>query len=557
MTCPDGTVCCASSQSCDYQFNCKSVRPTAEEPGDPDLELATRTARIPGAPVPTIVPPTCQGRANGNIICTSASTFNICIDNALVNAQDQSCPPGTVCCQAKNTCDFAANCPPVVVVPPPSPSPSPSPSPLPLPSPSPSPSAASPIPATSTRAGGPTSIATSTPSVPYGSCVGADPGALVCVSRTTFKYCLVGGLILESATQPCPGATVCCASKRSCVLPGECSDPVPTLPGEVAPPTPTSIFNRYCDNSFTGLKCTGKNTFNFCEFGVLSSANDQTCAGGLICCPTLGSCTFESQCPIAIGAAAQDYVPPVPAYTGQGVAAKVCTGVVDGAVICLTDKEFNYCLSDAFLYEKPMACPSDTVCCTHTNRCEWSWNCKPKGALPSPPVIPVSAAEALAFGSCIGFAASGSTCVSETDFVYCNENGPLLPLIRKTCVAGSVCCASTGICSLPDACPERTPAPASSPSAGPIAPIAIGEPYPSPSPPVDGGKVANDVTVDDPETTPMIATRCEKADMNTLFCKDGTQYEVCTGEGTSVLGLCAPGTICCPKTNSCNFASAC
>ncbi|KAJ3114611.1 Exostoses (Multiple)-like 3 [Phlyctochytrium bullatum] len=247
---------------------------------------------------------------------------------------------------------------------------------------------------------------------------------------------------------------------------------------------------------------------------VLNAAKDETCAGGLVCCPTLGACTLEAQCPIAVGAAAQDYVPPVPAYTGQGVAAKVCTGLLDGAVICLTDKDFNYCLSDAFLYEKPMACPSDTVCCTHTNRCEWAWNCKPKSAVPSPPVVPVSAAEALAFGNCIGFAAGGTTCVSQTDLVYCNENGPLLPLIRKTCVAGSVCCASTGVCQLPESCPETAPAPA---VVGP-SPIPTSE---------DGSKVVGDVKEgSNSSPSESIASRCEKADMNTLFYRGETQYEV-------------------------------
>ncbi|KAJ3109028.1 hypothetical protein HDU96_007342 [Phlyctochytrium bullatum] len=523
LSCPNGTVCCASSQSCDFQFNCKSVRPTAVNPPP-----ATNPAPLPGGPVPTILPATCQGRPNGSVVCRSATTFNFCIDNVIVNAIDQNCPLGTVCCQAKNTCDFASNCPPVVVAPPLSLSPSPSPSPSPsLP---PSQSSPSPIQAITTRTSSRASTTRSPTPVSYGSCAGADPGSLVCMSRKNFKYCQAEGIILDSASQPCPFGTICCASTRRCILPGDCPDPAPTVSSEIAPPQPTSIFNRFCGSSYTGLKCTGRNTFNFCESGVLNHSKDQTCAGGLVCCPTLGACTFEAQCPIAVGAAAQDYVPPVPAYTGQGVAAKVCNGVLDGAVICLTDKEFNYCLSDAFLYEKPMACPSDTVCCIYTNRCEWAWNCKPKGAVPSLPVVPVTAAEAVAFGSCIGFAAGGTTCVSETDFVYCNENGPLLPLIRKTCVARSVCCASTGVCQLPDSCPEAAPAPPQVPPA----PIAVAEPTPSPTP-GDGNQVAEDaavaVSIPSPAPSASIATQCEKADMNTLFCKDETRYEVCTGEG--------------------------
>ncbi|KAJ3108791.1 hypothetical protein HDU96_007420, partial [Phlyctochytrium bullatum] len=443
LTCPDGTVCCASSQSCDWQFNCKSVRPTIANPPP-----AANPAPTSAAPIPTILPATCQGRTNGNIICTSGTTFNFCIDNAPVNSQDQSCPPGTVCCQAKNTCDFASNCPPVVVVPP-SPSPSPSPSPV---FSSPRPSPPSPSPGTSRPAITTTSSAMA-PTVPYGSCAGAAAGALTCVSSTSFKYCLSDGLILDTNPQPCPLGTICCASKRGCVRPNDCSDPLPTLSSQLPAPSPTSIFNRLCGNSYTGLKCTSKTTFNFCEAGVLNNAVDQTCAGGLVCCPTTGGCTFESQCPIAVGAAAQDYVPPVPVYTGPGVAAKVCTGVLDGAVICLTDKEFNYCLSD----------------------------------------------------------------------------GPLLPLIRKTCVAGGVCCATTGVCQLPETCPSTLP-PAASPISGGIAPIAIGEPNPS-IPSVEGPVpvVASPTPTSSNSTAG--TTKCVKADMNTLLCRGDVGYEVCTGEG--------------------------
>ncbi|KAJ3111999.1 hypothetical protein HDU96_005079 [Phlyctochytrium bullatum] len=478
--CPEGTVCCASSQSCDFQFNCKSVRPTAVNPPP-----ASNPAPVSGAPVPTILPATCQGRPNGSIICRSGTTFNFCIDNGAELPSGNRMLPGQ---KHMRLCQqLSAGC--------------------------------------------------------CGSSAIAVALALTLAFRSTravvSKPCASD---FHKNGQPHEHGTVRATDPVRCILPGNCPDPVPTSPASIAPPQPTSIFNRYCGASYTGLKCTSKTTFNFCEAGILNAAQDQTCAGGLVCCPTLGACTFEAQCPIAVGAAAQDYVPPVPAYTGQGVAAKVCNGVLDGAVICLTDKEFNYCLSDAFLYEKPMACPTDTVCCIHTNRCEWAWNCKPKSAAPSPPVVAVSVAEAVAFGSCIGFAAGGTTCVSETDFVYCNENGLLLPLIRKTCVAGSVCCASTGVCQLPDSCPEATP----SLPPGPPAPIAVTEPSPTPG---DGNKVA--------EPSASIATRCEKADMNTLFCRDETQYEVCTGEGTSVRGLCAPGTICCPRTNSCNFASAC
>ncbi|KAJ3101975.1 hypothetical protein HDU96_009800 [Phlyctochytrium bullatum] len=339
LSCPEGTVCCASSQSCDFQFNCKSVRPTVVNPPS-----ATNAPVTSGAPLPTILPATCQGRANGNIICKSDSMFNFCIDNGQVAAPDQSCPPGTVCCQAKNTCDFAFNCPPVVVI---------SPSPSPVPAPAPSSAPAPPAPATSTRAvlpsvpiTVPASTVTATPTIPYGSCAGAAAGELTCVSRTSFKFCLADGGVLNSDPQPCPAGTICCASTRSCVRAGSCPDPATTASGTSAAPVPTSVFNRNCGGSFTGFKCTSKNTFNFCEDGVLNVAADQSCAGGLVCCPTLGGCTFETQCPIAVGAAAQDYMPPVPAYTGSGVSGTVCNGVLDGAVVCLTDKEFNYCLSD-------------------------------------------------------------------------------------------------------------------------------------------------------------------------------------------------------------------
>ncbi|KAJ3115943.1 hypothetical protein HDU96_010805 [Phlyctochytrium bullatum] len=478
LSCPEGTVCCASSQSCDFQFNCKSVRPTVVNP-----PLATIPAPAPGGPVPTILPATCQGRANGNIICTSTSTFNICIDNGPELPSGDRLLPGQ---EHLRLCQqLPAGC------------------------------------------GGASSL---TLSLAFAIALTVPVAVAIPVSRKPDPCKLhESDPILDSASQSCPFNTICCASKRSCVLPGDCSDPVPTLPGDVAPPQPTLIFNRFCGNSYTGLKCTGKNTFIFCESGVLNSAKDQTCAGGLVCCPTLGACTFEAQCPIAVGAAAQDFVPPVPAYTGQGVAGKVCTGVLDGAVVCLTDKEFNYCLSDAFLYEKPMACPSDTVCCTHTNRCEWSWNCKPKEATPPPPVVSVTDAEAYAFGSCIGFATGGTTCVSETDFVYCNENGPLLPLIRKTCVAGSVCCATTGVCQLPNSCSAAALDPPNVPADGRIDPVAVDDPVPSLA-----AEEGHDGAVGAAEGSPMEmapgATRCQKGDMNTLFCRGEMEYEVCTGE---------------------------
>ncbi|KAI8850779.1 hypothetical protein BC829DRAFT_141842 [Chytridium lagenaria] len=114
QTCPPGTVCCASSNSCDFQFNCQSVRPPTTLP--PVNVVPTTTGFV--GPVPTIPPATCPGRGNGNIICTSSSTFNICLNGEKAGPNDQQCPPGTVCCQATNACDFAANCPPVVIVPP-------------------------------------------------------------------------------------------------------------------------------------------------------------------------------------------------------------------------------------------------------------------------------------------------------------------------------------------------------------------------------------------------------------------------------------------------------
>ncbi|KAJ3199594.1 hypothetical protein HDU67_002679, partial [Dinochytrium kinnereticum] len=323
QTCPPGT----------------STRPTTSAlPPAPSTGFGTTTAQ---GPVPTIAPATCIGRTNGNIICTSSTSFNICLNGGLASLTDQTCPPGTVCCQSSNTCDFASNCAPVVVIPPSTPS-----QPV---------TTTAPVvpPVTSVQTSGvvPT---TTTAAAPYnppglGSCSKIPNGEITCVSRSEFKYCFNGEL-LQTAALPCPPGTVCCASVRMCTFADLCPDSTGTLPTAttttVAPIATTApIYSRDCAGS-TGLKCTSDSTFNFCENGVFVTNVDQKCAAGLVCCPTLNNCVYSKDCPVLIGTSTATFEPPVPVYTGLGTVGDSCNGVADGAILCTSEKEYNYCISN-------------------------------------------------------------------------------------------------------------------------------------------------------------------------------------------------------------------
>ncbi|KAJ3215342.1 hypothetical protein HDU67_000557 [Dinochytrium kinnereticum] len=143
--CAEGSVCCTTTNRCDFASRCGAsgvVNPPISSPaplpaspcsGVPDgfkvcardgwsvftcksnYILATETCLYGGrccdntktCLAPGSCPGQCAGKPDGHIACTGTS-FDICRGGA--SAGKIACAAGTVCCQAKQTCDFFSNC---------------------------------------------------------------------------------------------------------------------------------------------------------------------------------------------------------------------------------------------------------------------------------------------------------------------------------------------------------------------------------------------------------------------------------------------------------------
>ncbi|KAJ3104967.1 hypothetical protein HDU97_008715 [Phlyctochytrium planicorne] len=539
QSCPTGTVCCPNTNLCDWAFNCPSQRP----PTSSVNPVAVYTSS-PGAPVPTIAPATCDGKQTG-VICKSATTFNFCVSGGEVSVKEQTCPVGTVCCAVTNTCDWPFNCPPAVVLPPATTAPAPTSGSSPSPSPSPvSPGGVYPSPSPS-----PKPAATFVPGT-YGSCANTTGVDITCASASQYTYCY-NGVPLDTGLQTCPSGTVCCGSKRQCIGKDQCADTLPSttaIYGVPPPPSATTVYDRSCSTIRNGFKCTSATTFNICNEGLLSSPIDQKCSASTICCPTLSTCSFSYQCPLPSSSTYLN-APPPSSFRGSGVVGDSCDGVADGSILCSTvnNREYNYCENGALYFPSSALCPVDTVCCPYTNACEWKWNCKPPVEAPPPSSDRTSR-------SCVGVELGGTTCVSDTEFIYCNRNNPFLPIIKSTCPTNSVCCPSKGVCTSLNECSGFVPSPPS-PSPSPPAISPSPSPYggnsPSPSPysPSPSPLPSSTTTGDLPN--------CLEADASKLYCFNATHYNLCVGKGIYAQGLCPLGLNCCSKSNSCDWPTSC
>ncbi|KAI8837856.1 hypothetical protein BC829DRAFT_41922 [Chytridium lagenaria] len=99
--CAPGTICCGTK--CVFPSDSSCGQPAAPITTTVAAPVATTTVAAPiatttaAAPVITEVPGNpCAGQPDGKIACLSATTFNICSNQALVNALPQTCPGTTV-----------------------------------------------------------------------------------------------------------------------------------------------------------------------------------------------------------------------------------------------------------------------------------------------------------------------------------------------------------------------------------------------------------------------------------------------------------------------------
>ncbi|KAJ3164518.1 hypothetical protein HK101_000424, partial [Irineochytrium annulatum] len=523
-TCAPGTVCCANSNVCDFATNCKS--------------------QLPVAPATPITPATCAGAAANSIICTSALTFNYCVNGALVQAASQYCPTGTVCCATTGRCDYAYNCPTYA--------------------------AAGAIPVTPA------------------SCSGIANGGTACTSQSTFNYCQ-NGIFINAASQSCPTGTVCCANSNVCDFASNCKAVLPAT---------TSMVLGTC-NAVNGTACTSAYTFNYCLNGAIVNAASQFCAPGTVCCANTGRCDFAYNCPsyyLGVGAVSApaaipyscngvpngniactssstfntcingafapdnqvqkcapgtvccantnkcDYFyncnpigppPPQPQYGS-------CAGVPNNAPSCTSANTFNICEAGYFVGDKSQWCPSGTVCCADTGKCDYQGNCKAflpgfTGVMNSPsptPFIPGSPVVAptpyvVSGPSCAGVANNNIVCTGPNTFNICS-NGAFVTAASQSCPAGTVCCSNSNRCDFPANCLTTLPSVVAQPVAG----------VPAAGSPSFGS--------------------CAGVADNHIVCSTSTGFNYCLN-GALVPGVqtCPSGTVCCANTGRCDFAYNC
>ncbi|KAI9346092.1 hypothetical protein DFJ73DRAFT_482770 [Zopfochytrium polystomum] len=523
----DGTLVCTSGNTLNYCLN-GGLASAADQYCPAGLVCCPNLGRcdVAGCPQYAVAPPSasCAGVPDNNIVCKSATTFNICQNGAEVNSAPQSCQAGLVCCQGLNRCDVAgcastATSPPVYTPGIPA---------VPTGSCTNKPdnyvvctsattfnickSGAKPYADQTCQAGliccegaqrcdatcaapyvpPPTTPAPSTPPTTYGSsCTGKPDGYVVCQSKTTLNYCLSGALV-KAVDQSCPPGLECCQAQQACGYPG-CS---------YTPPPKTCAGLK--DNQ---IVCKSLTTFNICFNGVEASAVDQSCPATTVCCGNL------NRCDVAGCAGTPSVVPPVsppppPPYNPNPNPAG-CTGKKDNQIICRSTTTFNIC-HDGVFSGQDQKCPNKLVCCDNLNRCDYA------GCVGTPSPIPQDGSSGSytktpqvknSGGSCVGKADGYVTCTAPNTFNIC-AGGVKSGVWDQYCPAGLTCCEKTQSCE--SSCPSYVP----------------------PTPP---------------------AINCDGLADSTFVCTGGNTFTLCQGGLATPSQTCPSGLVCCSGKGKCDY----
>ncbi|KAJ3302745.1 hypothetical protein HDU76_005478, partial [Blyttiomyces sp. JEL0837] len=381
QSCPAGLKCCQGLNRCDWP-SCNGT--------------ATAVPYVAPATCPT---GKCVGKKDSTIYCTSQTTFNYCLNQLPVNALDQNCPAGTVCCENLNRCDW--NCvtqaPPVVY------------------NPTPTPYTPPPTPAY-------------TPT-----CAGKNTG-IVCLSQTTFNYCVNGALDTTDKIQSCPYGTICCADKGLCDFPDKCGSSLPVDPTytPVAAPTCSGIK----DND---IVCVSQAEYKYCLSGQYVVSAPLKCPYGTVCCANSNKCDYPGNCQQTL-----PYHPPAMiAYSYAST--NLCAGLGDNTLVCVNPTAYTLCMRQVPATQA-MPCAPGTVCCQ--GRCvfandptcgtDYSNGLTYQGN----PINPCSVLGVAGNGyvTSNGYWSSPIACSSDTTYVFCQNGIPISD--HRPCAKGTVCCGN-------------------------------------------------------------------------------------------------------------------
>ncbi|KAJ3191613.1 hypothetical protein HK101_007564 [Irineochytrium annulatum] len=469
QNCPAGLYCCAATNRCDYPGNCPVVRNNY-----------------------------CAGVANGNIACTGPTTFNICAGGVFATQVDWSCTAGTVCCAATSSCVYPGMCPSAANY---------------IPAPAFTYPIVYQVPAMVTAF--PPALVVATLNPYPNNCFGIPDGHAACKNATNFNICQ-GGVYAQAADQVCPLGLQCCTYLNECVYPGQCPIGTYTVTQAVATATISTVAVLPTVYQAPNLACTGmpsnsivclsQTTFNICNNGFLAAANAQTCAPGTVCCQATNRCDWAYNCPYA-------YAP----------STSSCANIPDNHISCLTSTSFNICLGGVFANAAAQYCPSGTVCCASSNRCDWPSNCG-----------------VVAGNLCANIPDGHISCTGSTTFNICT-GGVFAHAVDQTCVPGTVCCTALNQCVYPGQCtygayntyvpPVLVLPPAPSYVTFPVV-TATFNPFPNACAGISDGHIA---------------------------CRNSTNFNICQG-GQYVIAndqVCQPGLVCCTSSNACVAQGQC
>ncbi|KAJ3190828.1 hypothetical protein HK101_008323, partial [Irineochytrium annulatum] len=494
QSCPAGTVCCANANKCDYPQNCGQVLSSP-----------------------------CSGKADGQQLCISSSTFNLCKSGNWASGTAQSCPPGTVCCADTNSCNVAAACKSVL------------PAPL------------API--------GLVSLSASTVSASTNVCGGIVDGNIACLNPSSFTICQyqspVGG------SQSCAPGTKCCGN--ACVLPtdAKCGSVCSSIP----------------DNS---IACTSQNAYTTCLNGSPITAPTY-CPAGTVCCGNGCVAPTDAKCSGVIGVIPKpSYTPssnPNPAYTPPVkvspvvVPAGQCAGVPDYSSTCVGPFSYKYCLHGTIIKGSvAQQCAPGTVCCPATESCVANTTCATYLGQTLPVQPQVIAAPIV--NKCKGVSDGHTACTDSTHWQVCMNGAPIS---SGACADGIQCCASTGQCALAWQCPGYTPKYKPPTVLNSCASVADGFSACSTDNlsvvTCHGGSVQATVdctfgktccsatnTCTDPKAC---IDPCNGRGSSALICRDSTTFAFCQDNLSLGSFKCQDGYVCCARTQSCDLPQNC
>ncbi|KAI9335031.1 hypothetical protein DFJ73DRAFT_764003 [Zopfochytrium polystomum] len=506
QSCPVGLVCCPNLGRCDVP-GCKQTAPSS-----------------------------CSGVGDGNIVCKSATTFNMCQYGAEVNSADQSCQPGLVCCQGLNRCDVPG-CANPSYAPPPTYNPG-------------------------------------VPVVPTGTCAGKPDNYVLCTSATTFNICKNG--IKPYGDQTCQAGLICCEGSQRCdttcaadyTPPAPVTQPPVYVPPVYVPPAYVPTPNGACASKPDGyMVCQSKTTLNYCLSGALVKAADQSCPPGLECCEGQQACGYPG-C---------NYSP----------APQSCANVKDNQIVCKSLTTFNICSGGKEAAAVAQHCPATTVCCANLNRCDvvgCSGTASPVPPISPPPSPPYNPNPNPA--GCTGKVDNQIVCRSATTFNICHGGG--FSGLDQNCPANLVCCDNLNRCDWNGCKGTPSPIPKDPPTSGPY----------NPTPPVQNtggscdGKNDGYVTCTSPNTfnicsngakastfdqyCPSGLTCCETTQScesncpayvpptpppvncngqpdGKMLCLGGNSFTLCQSGLTTPSQVCPSGLVCCGEKGKCDY----